>query len=222
MLFSSKRFPYILFVIVVLSLVGSAQDLTRELNVREGGTVEIVNNYGRVGAKAVTAVDEKPVVGRLTASSPKGVADSEIKVSGGSGHIVIIIKPADKQKRIDLILILPERTNIKVETFAGAVEIAGNFASIDVKTDTGTVAVDVPDDDLKYQFIWTESKPRYLADFEIAEVKEKAAGRFEVRGRRSGEVKSKKEKVKRSEPGATSASEISDLKDQKSKVKNQR
>ncbi|MFN0278530.1 MAG: VWA domain-containing protein [Pyrinomonadaceae bacterium] len=239
MLFSGKRLPFILFVVVSLSLAVSAQDLKRELNVREGGTVSIVNNYGRVSAKAEFAADEKPFVTQLTASSLKGVPDSAVKISGGSGNIVITVEPADKQKRIDLTLILPERTNIKVETLAGAVEIKGNFASIDAKTETGTVAVDVPEDDLKYQFLWTESRPRYLADFEIAVVREKSGGRFEVRGRR-GE-KGKREKGEKSEsrqigiatgfPDAAteSQSEISNLKseiskskDQRSKVKDQR
>lgn len=224
MLFSSKRFPYILLVIFALSLAVAAQDVTREINVRDGGTVEIVNRYGRVGARAEAAIDGKFVASKLTASSPKGIPDSAIKMSGGAGHIVITVDPTDKQKRIDITLVVPERTNIKVETLAGAVEIAGNFASIEVTTDTGTVAVDVPDDDLKYQFVWTESKPRYLADFDIAEVKEKAAGRFEVKGRHKadGEVKSERGKVKSESTDPEQEAENLRSKDQKPKTKDQR
>ncbi|MEP6789050.1 MAG: VWA domain-containing protein, partial [Acidobacteriota bacterium] len=84
----------------------------------------------------------------------------------------------------------------------GAVEAVGNFASIEAKTETGTVITDVPAEELTYQFLWTESRPRYLADFDIADVKEKKAGMFEVKGRRSGEVKSKKNKGKKEEPVA--------------------
>ena len=58
----------------------------------------------------------------------------------------------------------------------------GNFASVWAKTDTGTVAVDVPTDALQYHFLWTESRPRYLADFDIEKVKEKAGGKFEIKG----------------------------------------
>ncbi len=220
MLFSGERSPIILFVIFLSSLGSFAQDLTRELNVREGGTVEIVNRFGRVAAKAQAAVDGKAVVGRLSASLPKGIAASAISIKGGEGHIIITIEPGDKQKRIDLYLVLPERTKIKVETLAGAVEIAGNFASVDATTDTGTVAVDVPDDDLRYQFRWTESKPRYLADFAIAEVKEKAAGRFEVKGtRRNGEMKSGKRKVNGENIDLKSEIESSEAKDKRSKTK---
>lgn len=203
MLVSVKRIPSILFVIFALSIGAFAQELMRELNIRAGGSVEVVNNYGRVNVKAEAAAEGEPERGMLKVPMPKGVPTTAIKTTGKAGHILITAEPTDKNQRIDITLILPERTNIKIETLAGAVEVAGNFASIDVTTDTGTVAVDVPDDDLKYQFLWTESKPRYLADFEVAEIKEKSAGRFEVKGsRRNLEVKSKKEKGKKSEPGA--------------------
>jgi VWFA-related protein len=237
MLFPGKRIPYILLILFALSLAADAQVLERQLNLGQGGTVEVVNHYGRVDAKAEATNDDKPFGGLMNAALPAGVPTTAVRWTGKSGHILITVEPADKQKRIDIMLILPERANVKIETLAGAVEVVGNFASIDVKTDTGTVAVDVPDDDLKYQFVWTESKPRYLADFEIAEVKEKSAGRFEVKGRK-GE-KGKSEKGKKSEPGTIatgspdvdnsteSESEISDSKseiteDQKSKTKKQK
>ena len=148
------------------------------------------------------------------------------KSTAAEAVIVITVEPADKQKRIDLTLILPERTNLKVETSTGAVEIAGNFASIEAKTSTGTIAVDVPDDDLKYQFAWTESRPRYSADFEITEVKERAAGRFEVRGRRGEKEKGRKgdgdsKPIQDEFEISNLKSEISVVESQKSKVKDQ-
>lgn len=220
MLFSGKRIPYILFVIAALSLSASAQELVRELNIRAGGSIEVINHYGRVSAKAEAATEDEADVALLKVPLPRGVPTTAIKTTGRANHILITVEPTDKNQRIDLILILPERSNIKVETLAGAVEIAGNFAAIDVTTDTGTVAVDVPDDDLKYQFVWTESKPRYLADFEIAEVKEKAAGRFEIKGWK-GE-KGKSEKGKKSEPGAiaTGSSEADESTQNKSAISN--
>ena len=141
-----------------------SQDLKRELNVGAGATVEVVNKFGRVG---VTAAESGF---GLTASSAKGVTDSEIKISDSSGRTVITVATADKKKRIDIILNLPERTNLKIETAAGAVEIGGNFASIEAKSETGTIAVDIPPDDVHYRMQWTESRPRYLADFDHAAV----------------------------------------------------
>jgi VWFA-related protein len=181
---SAKQVLYVAFAVAALPLFSLAQELERVLPIREGGTVEVVNYYGRVSAKAEPATDDQPMVATLNAPMPAGIPTTAIKSTGKSGHVTITVEPPDKKARIDLVLMLPERTNIKIETLSGAVEVGGNFASIDVKTDTATVAVDVPDDDLKYQFTWTQSKPRYLADFDIAEIKEMSAGRFEVKGRK--------------------------------------
>lgn len=161
--------------------VSVAQDVVREVS---GNSIEIVNRSGRVLVKAEAATDGKKI-GSLTATSPKGVSDAEIKITNVSGRTLIMVSASDAKKRIDLSLTLPERTSIKVETAAGGVEAMGNFASIIAKTETGTIAVDVPTDDLAYHFLWTESRPRYLADFDIAEVKEKNAGRFEIKGRKA-------------------------------------
>jgi hypothetical protein len=49
--------------------------------------------------------------------------------------------------------------------------VEGNFASVNATTDTGTIAVDVPTENLKYDLNWTMSKPRYLADFETEAVR---------------------------------------------------
>lgn len=162
--------------------VAVSQDLKRELNFREGTAVEIINNYGRVVVNAAVGGFG------VTATSAKGVSDSELKISESNGRTFISVTANEKQKRVDLVFNLPARTNLKIETLAGAVEIAGDFASIETKTDTATIAVDVPADDLRYQLQWTESRPRYLANFDIAAVKEKSAGRFEIKGRRRGEV----------------------------------
>ncbi|MEQ1606470.1 MAG: VWA domain-containing protein [Pyrinomonadaceae bacterium] len=161
-----------------------SQDVRRAISTAEGSTIEIVNKNGRVAVKTAASGFG------LTASSAKGVADAEIKISGEGGRTTITVN-ADRKKRIDLTLILPERTNLKIETMSGAIESTGNFASIEAKTDTGTLAMDVPANDLRYQFQWTESRPRYLADFEIAAVKERSAGRFEIKGVR---VKAEDEK----------------------------
>ncbi len=177
---------YLLITAVTLAfwLTTPGQDVMRELKVTSGSTVEIVNRYGRVGVKAEAVADEKTPSGKLTASSLKGVSDGEIKIVTTGGKTTVTIVSTDSRKRIDLVLTLPERSNIIVQTVAGAVEVNGNFASVVSSTDTGTIAVDVPDEDIAYNLLWTESKPRVVADFDLAAIKEKSAGRFEIRGRR--------------------------------------
>ncbi len=166
-----------------------AQELTRELKVSAGSTVEIINRHGRVVVKSEAVADERNPSGKLIAASPKGVSDVEVKVTTAGGKTTITVVSTDPQKRIDLILTLPERSNIIIQTVAGAVEVNGNFASVTATTYTGTVAVDVPDEDITYNLHWTESKPRVVADFDLAATKEKNAGRFEIKGRQAEEVK---------------------------------
>ncbi len=180
MQFLAKSLSTICFV-GLLWFNTTAQDVVREVS---GNAFEIVNRSGRVLAKAESSTDGTKI-GSLTATSPKGVSDAEIKITSARGRTLITVAAVDAKKRIDLNLTLPERTSIKVETAAGGVEAMGNFASVIAKTETGTVAVDVPAEDLTYNFFWTESRPRYLADFDIADVKEKAAGRFEIKGRKA-------------------------------------
>jgi len=173
--------------ILVLSAAAFAGDAVRDLNVAANGTVEIINPAGRVlaQAQAVTAAVEPAA--KLTISSPGTFSDNEIRVSGSGGNTIIEVKPHDRKQRIDLTVTLPERTALRITTEAGGIEAMGNFASVWAKTDTGTVAVDVPTDALQYRFQWTESRPRYLADFDIEKVKEKAGGKFEIKGSYSGQ-----------------------------------
>ncbi|MFN0141512.1 MAG: VWA domain-containing protein, partial [Pyrinomonadaceae bacterium] len=195
-------------IVSLLSSIAGAQDVVREVS---GGFVEVVNRSGRVLAKAEGSPGSTKV-GNLTASSAKGVSDAEIKISSVGGRTLITVASVDAKKRIDLSLTLPERTSLKVETAAGGIEAMGNFASVIAKTETGTIAVDVPAEDLTYNFLWIESRPRYLADFDIAKVKEKTAGRFEIRGthkqegekRRKGDEATEDPKTEDQKPKAVS------------------
>ncbi len=171
-------------MIVGLCLSSAAQDVTRDLKLTDGATIEIINHFGRIAVVAKPPIDDKPVSHSMIASSPKGVSESEIKLNTVAGRMMIEVVTKDARKRIDLTFTLPERSRIKAETIAGAVDVSGNIAVIDVKTETGTVAVDVPAEDLTYRFLWTESRPRFLSDFELSKVKEKTGGRFEIRGTR--------------------------------------
>src|SRR6266404_1129132 len=184
---SMKKVAFVLFSIAWFCHADPAQILTRDLNLGDEANVSVSNRFGRVTVQATPAVEDRKAIGKLTATSTSGVADKEVRVSGLRGKVVIDVDPTDQRKRIDLNLVLPERSQLKIETASGAVEVSGNFDVIEAKTDTGTIAADVPAEDLTYHFIWTESRPRYLADFEIAAVKEKSGGRFEIKGERTKE-----------------------------------
>ena len=175
-----------------------AQGFTRELDVAKGVNVEIVNNFGRVDvsaepAPAAAGGDPAAIVPlKLTISANPGVTESEIKVENSGGRVRIKADSQNPFKRIDISIKLPERSRVKIETLSGEVRVLGNIENIDVKTETATIAVDVPTEDLRYYFQWTASRPRFLSDFELEKVKEKSGGRFEIKGRLNEEKKPKK------------------------------
>src|SRR6185503_353577 len=72
-----------------------------------------------------------------------------------------------------------------------AVDVIGNFESAAVRTNTGTIHADVPLEALKFTFLWQASRPRYMSDVELPEIKEKRGGFFSISGE-LGEKKPKK------------------------------
>ncbi len=193
--------------LITLTISGTAvlaQSVDRQLKLNDHATVEITNKFGRVTVMAVAPSKGVPAESKVTAVSPAGVSGTELKINESAGSAVIEVASAQVEKRIDLTLSVPERTTVKINTGRGQVDVSGNLAAVDVKTETGTVAVDVPTDDLKYRFTWTDSRPRYVCDFELAKVREMKAGRFEIRGTYSdnGEAKRKKKKKKEDDADA--------------------
>jgi VWFA-related protein len=95
----------------------------------------------------------------------------------------IVVKSKNQTARIDLIVKVPLRSFVHVQTDAGEVKISGNVANAVVKTETGTIFTEIPTDDVTYNLLWTASRPRFLSDFKLEEVKEKTAGKFEIIGK---------------------------------------
>ncbi len=189
-----RNYPSCVFLVLFTAAGVSAQTFTREIPIQAGGTVEIINRSGRVDVTAEIKqdreeADPKAAKLSLTANSPASLAESELKIDSTSGKIRITVKADGVLKRIDLSLIVPERVKVKIETLEGEARVSGNLESIEVKTETGTIAADVPTKSLKYELNWTESRPRFLSDFDIEKVKEKSGGKFEIKGRYTSEKK---------------------------------
>src|SRR4030095_6556128 len=174
-----------LLAIFVLTLSASVfpHTITRELKLSEGGSITIANLTGRV--EIIARPDAKGA--SLTATSPEAFAETELKIDAG-GSLKIETLPSSASKRIDVSLVVPERTRLKIETREGEIRVVGDFESVEAKTETGTIAADVPTEALKYDFFWTASRPRYLSDIELKKVKEKSGGKFLLKGKyRDGE-----------------------------------
>jgi VWFA-related protein len=181
------RFIIHLAAFAAIALTGQtalAQPFTRSIAVGEGTAIQVVNRFGRVEVSAVEkpgGSDVPAVI--LTAASSGGVQPIEVRVSIGNGKILIEAAPSGMGKRIDLSLEVPIGSKLSIETTDGEARTSGPVAGLTARTETGTIAADVPTDDLRYIFRWSQSRPRFLSDIKLAPVKEKAAGKFEIKGR---------------------------------------
>ena len=160
----------------------AAQPLARELNVAGAGAEIVVRNgNGRV---TVVAEGEERKSVSLAATSPgAAVGESDVQARGGGGHVEIEARQRAERDRIDLTLRVPARVRVRVETTGGAVDVSGPVSEATVVTNTGTIRADVPTDALAYSFRWTASRPRFFSEVELGKIKERAGGRFELRGR---------------------------------------
>lgn len=181
-------------VLLFLAAGASAQTFQKSISVGPGAKIDIRNLYGRVSVEAnlKASGEDSKSEGIFVASSARRVDSSEIRFDTTGGRATIEVLPADPNKRVDLKITLPARTRLSIETRDGQVDISGNFESVDAVTNTGTIMADVPDDAISYEFLWTSSRPRYVADFQLSDVKERAAGKFAIKGRYPEEPKKKK------------------------------
>jgi len=212
---------YGVFFTVFLAFTVQAQTFQREFPLAANGTVNVKNLYGRVSVSVEEAetpaeadVEDKKGKVFLTAHN---AGENDLTITAEIARLDIQVNPANPKSTIDLILKIPARLKVRIETSKGEVLVSGDVENAEVKTDTGTIAADVPLDNLKYNFVWTTSRPRYLSDIELEKVKEKAGGKFVLNGNISEEGKSKKEKVK-SEDEAENSDDTEELFDGKSKI----
>jgi len=158
----------------------TGQSYRRELETGEKVSLTVKSRNGRI---SVIASDEQKKNVTIEASSVGALVDStDVHISAKGNTVDIEVRDRRDKDRIDLIVRIPARAKVKVETEAGSVDIVGNVESADVSTNTGTIHADVPLEALKFDFVWSASKPRYLSDVELPKIKEKAAGISTISG----------------------------------------
>ena len=221
------KIGFIICLVAGAAVFTGAQSFKRELTLTKGATIEIVNNFGRVDvlAEKPETENETGIKSYLTATSATAVGDGELKITNSNNRVLIEVAPGEAKKRIDLALHLPERTNLKIQTGEGEVRVSGNFAKVEIRTETGTIAADVPLDNLEYDFLWTASRPRFLSDVELDEVKEKSAGKFVISGKVNKETPKSRFSISKapdetiSEPAEETPGETAATPDEKDKKK---
>ncbi|MEP6818991.1 MAG: VWA domain-containing protein [bacterium] len=179
---------------LVLLLAGltsvSAQTYRRDLDTGEKVSLTVKSRSGRV---SVIAVDEQKKNVTIEATSMGAPVDgTDVHATAKGNTVDIEVRDRRDKDRIDLIVRIPPRSKVTVDTQAGSVDIVGSVESAMVTTNTGTIHADVPLDAVKFDFVWSASKPRFLSDVELPKIKEKAAGVFTISGK-LGEKKPRKE-----------------------------
>jgi VWFA-related protein len=165
-----------------------AQAYEKELSASGKASFTIKNRTGRVSV--IASDNEKDASSLKATSTGAPVEPGDLTVSGN--EIVVRERPY----RIDLIVRVPKRSRVKIESESGMVDVIGDFEVADVITNTGTIHADVPTDALKLKFEWASSRPRYLSDVELPKVKEGRGGAFSISGTIGPDAKRKKEKKK--------------------------
>jgi VWFA-related protein len=226
---------YAFLLIFLCAATVRAQTFEREYPFAENGSINITNLHGRVNVIAEKIEkseiedesDDKAETFVVTLSSPNA-KESDLKITNVKNRLEISAAPTDAKTRIDLTLKIPAHSRLKIETAGGEVRLDGDVESAEIKTESGTIAANVPLEDVRYDFVWTDSRPRFLSDVELEEVDEKAGGKFVVNGRLGEKEKRRKgEKEKRRKEEAEKKSDDEELDteengEQKSKDKEQR
>jgi len=192
--------PLIVIACLLLSFLSaqsSAQSYEKELSASGKALLTIRNPHGRVSVIASNSEKDKSTL--LATSAGAAVEPGDVTVSGSE----ITVRARRPQDRIDLVIHVPARSRVKVESATGMVDIVGDFEVADVLTDTGTIHAEVPVEALKFKFLWQSSRPRFLSDIELPRVKEGRAGAFSISGTAGPDAKKRKQKKKEQQPDTT-------------------
>jgi len=172
----------------------AAQNYQRELDTPDRVSLSVKNLNGRVEIIAAETHQKKVTVEAKSRGIP--VDSTDVLIEAKAGTIRIDVRDrGEKEDRIDLVVQIPLRSKVTVETEAGAVDISGNIESAEVTTNTGTIHANVPLEALKFNFLWQASRPRYLSDVELPEIKDKRGGFFSISGKLGEKKPTKEERV---------------------------
>ena len=176
------------------------------------------NLSGRVDVQTDDEIENEVY---LEVKAEKDFSEENIKAESIGKKVSIEILNENTNNRIDVKLRVPSRVKVKIETGEGEIRLVGSFTEAEAETGTGTIYADVPLDNLKYNFTWTASHPRFISDVDLDEVKEKAAGRFVINGKILEKEDDKKsvDKVEITDDEQTSTDENAEDKDKKKKDK---
>jgi len=207
-------------VIILLCAAHStlAQGFEKEFNTAEKVTLTIKSLNGRV--TVIASAEQEKVACVKATSTGAPIEPGDVRASGSGERVDIEVRSRRERDRIDITVRIPIRSRVKIEGEAGQVDVMGNVESAEVVTNTGTIHADVPLDNLKFDFLWESSRPRFLSDVELPRVKERSGGKFTLSGKLiAGAAKGVKPKETETDPAeADGDKEKPSAKDAKTKA----
>lgn len=188
-----KNLIGLILVLAWMAAPAMAQTYLHEVETGDKPSVSVKSRNGRV---SVIATDDQQKKVTIEATSAGALVDqTDVLTVAKGGNVNITVRDRREKDRIDLVVRVPVRTKVKIESEAGAVDVVGNLESAEVSTNTGTIHADVPLDAVKFNFMWSASRPRFLSDVELPTVKEKAAGIFTISGKLGDKKPDKADRV---------------------------
>src|SRR6266508_5278187 len=194
----TRKFTLLTWLLMLLAAFTSvagqsgAQTYRQEIETAEKVFLSVKSRNGRV---SVIASDEQTKNVTIEARSDGAFDSADVHAVTKGNTVNIEMRDRADKDRIGLTVRIPSRSKVNIETQAGSVDIVGIVESAAVSTNTGTIHADVPLEALKFNFIWSASKPRYLSDVELPKVKEKAAGVFTLSGKLGEKKAAREERV---------------------------
>ena len=183
-----------IFFLFATAAATQAQSYQREIDTPDKVSISITNRNGRASVIATDGLQKKVTIEASSRGAAVDPTDLQIEVKGAA--IEITVRDRSDADRIDLVARIPVRSKVKIASDGGAIDVVGNLELAEVQTDTGTIHADVPLEALQFKFLWQASKPRYLSDVELPEIKEKRGGVFSISGKLGEEKPAKEERVR--------------------------
>lgn len=170
----------LLIMILSAAVCVEGQKLERDFAIKSAPHISVTNPLGRVSVFADETLEGKIVV---TVESPQAIGNDDVSFKAAGDRLEIVTDRTKTSKRLDITVRTPVRASVKIKTESGEVQVSGDLALAEVVTDTGTIATNVPLDAVRFNFLWTQSRPRYLSEPELPKVDEKSGGRFSISGK---------------------------------------
>lgn len=190
-----------LFIVILMTCGAFAQDFARSFEIGTKTSVSVINRFGKISVKSVPNAETNDAEDRENRLelNVKGASESDLLIKSDKGEWRVEAVPKNLRKRIDITVEISFAARVSIEAADGETDISGAFEEVSAQSSTGTIYADVPTDFLKYDFVWTQSRPRFLSAVELAEVEEKRGGRFNISGKLEAEKNSSSEAAEKAD-----------------------